>query len=249
MLLLVGGPDAAGTVRENRPKALISWSKSGRFLGIGAFVACGASPWNLQGNAMPKFPLAVLLTGTLLAVAPPSQGAIVRYQSALVPESPGATGAGTVTVDYDPLAHTMVLAASWSGLSGTTTVSHIHCCTAVPGVGTIGVAVTPGTMPGFPAGLSAGSYTSPLLDLTASATYTTNFLTNFAGSLVNAEATLIAGFDAGLAYFNVHTNAFPGGEIRGFLQRQTVPEPATLVLLVLGLAGIGWSHFRQRGRG
>ena len=38
--------------------------------------------------------------------------------------------------------------ASFSGLSGTTTVAHIHCCTASPGTGTIGVAVTPVTLPG-----------------------------------------------------------------------------------------------------
>jgi len=40
---------------------------------------------------------------------------------------------------------------------------------------------------------------------------------------------------AGRSYINFHTNQYTGGEIRGFLQ---VPEPATLVLVGLGLLGI-----------
>jgi hypothetical protein len=42
---------------------------------------------------------------------------------------------------------------------------------------------------------------------------------------------------AGNAYFNIHTTAFPGGEIRGQIQ-QAVPEPATLAALGLGAAAL-----------
>ncbi len=107
----------------------------------------------------------IALTVLLFTAIPPSQAAIIPYTATLAPEVMGATGSGFVTVDYDNVANTLLINANWSGLSGVTTVAHIHCCTAAPGTGTVGVAVTPGTLPGFPVGVSAGSYTSPLLDL------------------------------------------------------------------------------------
>ncbi len=165
---------------------------------------------------------------------------MIRYQATLSPEVSGATGSGSATLDYDTLAHTLLVSASWSGLSGSTTVAHIHCCTAVAQAGFIGVAVTPGTLPGFPTGTSAGTYISPLLDLKASSSYTTGFINNFAGGVLgNTESALLAGLDAQKAYFNVHTTTFPGGEIRGFLERvNDVPEPGTLALAAVGLAAL-----------
>lgn len=50
-----------------------------------------------------------------------------------------------------------------------------------------------------------------------------------------AAGDLLAGIAAGKAYLNIHTTAFPGGEIRGFLQ---VPEPASLLLAALGLLAL-----------
>jgi hypothetical protein len=108
--------------------------------------------------------------------------------------------------------------------------------TLVPNSGTVGVAVTPGTLLGFPVGVSAGSYMVEL-NLAVEMTYTDAFLLAAGGSAADAEAALIAGLNGQMAYLNIHTNTFPGGEIRGFL---LVPEPAGLALLLLGLAGLAW---------
>lgn len=185
-----------------------------------------------------------LCTLALLAVASLGHAEIIAYEASLGPELPGATGSGSVEVSYDTEGHLLSIEASWSGLSGTTTFAHIHCCTATPGVGTAGVAVTPGTLPGFPPGVSAGSYSSGWLDLTSAATFTASFVTGFGGGTVaGAEEALIAGLDGGLAYFNIHTSAFPGGEIRGFPAR--VPEPHLLALLGLGFAGLAAARSRR----
>lgn len=42
---------------------------------------------------------------------------------------------------------------------------------------------------------------------------------------------------AGLWYINIHSDFAPGGEIRG--QVQVVPLPASLILLISGIAGLG----------
>lgn len=165
-----------------------------------------------------------------------------QFSSLLAPEVAGATGSGFVSATYDALAHTLAIETTWEGLSGTTTVAHIHCCTDVPFAGTKGVAVTPGTLPEFPSGLNAGSY-SVTLDLTQTATYTGGFLSGSGGTVAGAEARLIQGFYDGVAYFNVHSSAFGAGEIRGFLQ--PVPEPGTYALMALGLAAVAGAARRK----
>ena len=49
---------------------------------------------------------------------------------------------------------------------------------------------------------------------------------------------------AGLWYINIHTSAFPPGEIRGQVVR--VPEPGTLALLGIGLFGMGLARRRKK---
>lgn len=187
---------------------------------------------------------AVSITAVLMAL--PANAALLTFYRDLGPEATGATGTGWARATFDTDAVTMRVEASFEGLSGTTTVAHIHCCTAVPETGTIGVATYPGTFPGFPAGVNAGTYDA-LFNMMDTASYTAGFINNFGGGTVEgAFAALLAGLDAGRGYFNVHSTTFGGGEIRGFLR--PVPEPGALVLLGLGLLAVAVT-LRSRRRG
>lgn len=57
---------------------------------------------------------------------------------------------------------------------------------------------------------------------------------------MGARDSLIADLNTGRAYFNIHTEQYAGGEIRGFYIPSPVPEPGTYAMLVIGLAGIGF---------
>ena len=186
----------------------------------------------------------VAVAAAALSLAPmAAEAATIRFVTELEPEAQGATGTGSVVVWFDTTGNTLTIDSQFSGLSGTTTIAHIHCCTAVPEAGTVGVAVTPGTFPGFPVGVSSGTY-AVVLNLDDEATYTAAFRNGpGGGSVAGAEAALLQGMLDGRAYFNVHSTTFPGGEIRGFLD---VPEPGTLLLLGTVLAGAALTLRRRR---
>ena len=156
------------------------------------------------------------IVGTLgSGVFTPAQ-AIQVYSLNFAPEAVGATGTGTGTLTYDDLARTLTIASTFSGLSGNTTNAHIHAPTAVAGTGTASVAV-PFALggSGFPLGVQSGAYNA-VLNLALTSTYNGTFLSNNGGTAAGAESALIASFDAGKAYYNIHSSTFGGGEIRAF---------------------------------
>ncbi len=179
----------------------------------------------------------LLALSALTLAATAAQAHLTYFNGTFAAEATGATGSGSLYMEYDEDGRTLLINATWAGLSGNTTTAHIHCCTAAPNTGTAGVALaTGGILPGFPLGVSSGSYFR-VIDLTQTTNYGGAFLTASGGTAAGAEARLISNLTSGNAYFNIHSSTFGGGEIRAFVT--AVPEPATWGLMALGLAAVG----------
>lgn len=138
-------------------------------------------------------------------------------------ESPAnaSLGVGTTMVSYDSATHMLNVQITFSGLSGTTTASHIHCCTASPATSTAGVATQVPTFSSFPLGVTSGTYTMTF-DLTMSASWNPTFISNNGSTPAGAETALAAGLQGDTSYLNIHSSTFAGGEIRSFLTPDTV---------------------------
>lgn len=100
----------------------------------------------------------------------------------------------------------MTLSVTFQGLTAPTTAAHIHCCAAPPN--NVGVATMPPSFVGFPAGVVSGSYMN-VFDLTQLSSYNAPFVAGSGGTAASAEAALLAGLNAGQAYFNRTPPRFP----------------------------------------
>jgi hypothetical protein len=174
--------------------------------------------------------LALNLTGTLTGTA----------------ESPpnASPGIGNSIVAYDAVTHVLTVTVNFSGLVTPTTMAHIHCCTAVPNTGTVGVATQVPAFAGFPLGVTAGNYQGSF-DLTQLGSWNPAFVTANGGTPASAEAVLVAGLLSNSAYLNIHTSGIPSGEIRAFLTplvAGNVPALGIAGMVVLG-AGLAFGAF------
>ncbi|HEX6181981.1 MAG TPA: CHRD domain-containing protein [Chitinophagaceae bacterium] len=105
---------------------------------------------------------------------------------------------GMIIGSYNHTTNTISFSIRFAGLTAPTTVAHFHGPAPV-GVGA-GVAILHA---GFPLGVTSGFYSS------------SNVLTN------TQESQLVAG----LWYSNIHTSAFPGGELRAQVQLIDILPP------------------------
>ena len=150
-------------------------------------------------------------------------------------------GTGLATITIDDVTHTMQVDVAWANLLSPTTIAHIHCC-AAPGATAIPATGVP-TFPGFPVGTTSGTFNA-LFDLDDAGMINPAFVTANGGTTATAFDAFLTGMLAGNAYFNIHTQQFPAGEIRG--QLAPVPEPSTWAMLLFGFAAVGLTLRRYR---
>ena len=139
----------------------------------------------------------------------------------------------------------MSMSVPFFDLLGTSAAAHIHCCTADPLMGAAGVATTVPTFPDFPSGVTSGLYERSF-SLADAAVYNPAYITANGGTVDSARAALLGGLASNEAYFNLHSSAYPNGEIRGFLVAAPIPEPSGWAMLALGIGALGLLGRRRR---
>jgi hypothetical protein len=151
-----------------------------------------------------------------------------QYLITLEPEgAEGRTGGGSGTITFDDSLNTLTFNdILWSGLSAPANNAHIHGPSA-PFPATAGVLY----------GL-APTYTT-LGDTFGTISGTLELTDGTAGYSLGDQLLQL---ENGEWYINIHSTAFPGGEIRGHI---LIPEPSTWALLGLGAVAMGW-RLRRR---
>jgi len=156
--------------------------------------------------------------------------------------SPGTGGTVIFYDQYDFGTDILAVDFYFLDLLGGMTAAHIHAPTGSPFAGAAGIATV--EIRSTDGDHAAGYHT--LLDLQVPEVYDPAFLAANGGTTTAAEAALINALKDGMAYMDIHSSAFPDGEIRGFLA--AVPD-ATTTGSLLGLALLGLSDLIQmRGR-
>jgi hypothetical protein len=128
-------------------------------------------------------------------------------------DSPGFAAA-RVKVDY--IFFTMRVEVDFQGLSGPATAAHIHGLTALVGQGAAEPATALPSLPEFPSGQAEGAY-DQTLQVAFAAAYNPDFIAAHGNTVATAANALFSGMSAGRTYISLETEAFPEGEIRGFL--------------------------------
>src|SRR5678809_1004337 len=168
----------------------------------------------------------IFLFASFLFVFSTSQGQVYYGTLSGAIEVPSNSSPGTGKFVVSINGNLMRVQVTFSGLvaqtstgqpSGTT-ASHIHAPTTVPlsPTSTAGVATTTPTFTDFPLGVRSGTY-DHTFDMTLASSYNPAYITANGRTPASAFVALKAAIAAGRSYLNIHSNAFGGGEIRGFL--------------------------------
>jgi hypothetical protein len=177
-----------------------------------------------SSRSFPAHTLAVIAALMLISVR--ATAAVIRYSvdldgSQATPRNT-SPGTGSARADIDEAAHTMRLVITFRDLRGDATAAHVHGPTPTPGSGSA-LPMTPlPSLPGFPLGVTSGSY-DRTFDLTSASSYNPDFITSAGGTVADAEAVLVQSLAEGRVLFNLHTSEFATGEIAGFFGQGTVP--------------------------
>jgi hypothetical protein len=190
----------------------------------------------------------ILASTAMLTIAPDARAATLTYAAVLDGDSEvppnDSLGSGTSLLFLDKRAHTLRITFDFQNLTGGTTAVHIHAPTDAPNSGTAGVATQVPTFAGTPLGVTSGTY-DETFDISDASFYNPSFVAA-QGGVRAAERIFLRSLRHSTGYLNIHTSAFPGGEIRGFYAPAKIPLPAGLALMLTGVAALAGFSRRRR---
>lgn len=176
---------------------------------------------NMKRFRMNRFVLTCAALGALgsSAACYASTLSYIAFLNGAGENNPSNTSTATGTALYTVTGDILTVNLSFTGLTAPASAAHIHCCSTSVNPNA-NVVLTFAPIPAATSGMFTSTY-----DLST-------FLFSNGGS----EAALLAAFNNGNAYTNIHDASYKSGEIRGIIT--PVPEPGSIALLGTGVLGL-----------